>query len=97
MVEAIGKALSAVTSGDARGFFDHCGYPMAQTDSLIRLLMAVKLLAGKTLSGRREHSLRKATSSPFVKPGETSFVCPTGDDLLVGGLQRGDDRDLTGV
>ena len=29
LVEAIGKALSAVTSGDARGFFEHCGYPMA--------------------------------------------------------------------
>jgi transposase len=28
LVEAIGKALSAVTSGDARGFFEHCGYPM---------------------------------------------------------------------
>ena len=29
LVEAIGKALCAVTSGDARGFFEHCGYPMA--------------------------------------------------------------------
>jgi transposase len=26
LVEAIGSALSAVTSGDARGFFEHCGY-----------------------------------------------------------------------
>jgi transposase len=28
LVEAIGKALSAVTSRDARGFFEHCGYRM---------------------------------------------------------------------
>ena len=28
LVEAIGSALSAVTSGDARGFFEHCGYRM---------------------------------------------------------------------
>ena len=29
LVEAIGSALSAVTSRDARGFFEHCGYPMS--------------------------------------------------------------------
>jgi transposase len=28
LVEAIGSALSAVTSEDARGFFEHCGYRM---------------------------------------------------------------------
>ena len=28
LVEAIGSALSAVTSSDARGFFEHCGYRM---------------------------------------------------------------------
>jgi transposase len=28
LVEAIGSALSAVTSGDARAFFEHCGYRM---------------------------------------------------------------------
>jgi transposase len=28
LIEAIGKALSAVTSRDARGFFEHCGYRM---------------------------------------------------------------------
>jgi transposase len=28
LVEAIGSALSAVTSRDARGFFEHCGYRM---------------------------------------------------------------------
>jgi transposase len=28
LVEAIGWALSAVTSADARGFFEHCGYRM---------------------------------------------------------------------
>ncbi len=28
LVEAIGWALCAVTSGDARGFFEHCGYRM---------------------------------------------------------------------
>ena len=26
LVEAIGSALSAVSSKDARGFFEHCGY-----------------------------------------------------------------------
>ena len=26
LVEAIGKALDAVSAGDARGFFEHCGY-----------------------------------------------------------------------
>ena len=26
LIEAIGQALSAVTVGDTRGFFDHCGY-----------------------------------------------------------------------
>ena len=29
LVEAIGWALSAVTSGDARAFFEHCGYRMS--------------------------------------------------------------------
>jgi transposase len=28
LIEAIGRALSAVTSSDARGFFEHCGYRM---------------------------------------------------------------------
>jgi transposase len=28
LVEAIGSALSAITSADARGFFEHCGYRM---------------------------------------------------------------------
>jgi transposase len=28
LVEAIGKALSAVTTEDVRGFFEHCGYRM---------------------------------------------------------------------
>jgi transposase len=28
LVEAIGSALSAVSSKDARGFFEHCGYRM---------------------------------------------------------------------
>ena len=26
LIEAMGKALGAVTEGDARGFFGHCGY-----------------------------------------------------------------------
>jgi transposase len=26
LVEAMGKALDAITSRDARGFFEHCGY-----------------------------------------------------------------------
>ncbi len=29
LVEAIGSALSAVSSKDARGFFEHCGYRMS--------------------------------------------------------------------
>ena len=29
LLEAIGWALCAVTSGDARGFFEHCGYRMS--------------------------------------------------------------------
>jgi transposase len=29
LVEAIGSALSAVTSGDACAFFEHCGYRMS--------------------------------------------------------------------
>jgi len=28
LAEAIGSALSAVNSGDARSFFEHCGYRM---------------------------------------------------------------------
>jgi transposase len=28
LVEAIGRALDAVTSQDARGFFEHCGYSL---------------------------------------------------------------------
>jgi transposase len=28
LVEAIGRALDAVSGRDARGFFDHCGYPL---------------------------------------------------------------------
>lgn len=27
LVGAIGRALSAATDQDAKGFFDHCGYP----------------------------------------------------------------------
>ena len=31
LVEAMGRALSAVSGHDARSFFDHCGYrPLAQ-------------------------------------------------------------------
>jgi transposase len=26
LIEAMGRALSAVSAGDARGFFGHCGY-----------------------------------------------------------------------
>jgi hypothetical protein len=29
LVEAIGSALSAITSKDARNFFEHCGYRMS--------------------------------------------------------------------
>jgi transposase len=29
LVEAIGSALSAITSRDARNFFEHCGYRMS--------------------------------------------------------------------
>ncbi len=29
LVEAIGRALRAVTAADARGWFTHCGYPIA--------------------------------------------------------------------
>jgi transposase len=37
LIEAVGQALDAVTSRDARGFFEHCGYrSMAQ--SLCQLL-----------------------------------------------------------
>jgi transposase len=33
LVEAIGRALSAVTPEDAKGFFGHCGYPLAAQPS----------------------------------------------------------------
>jgi len=33
LVEAIGRALSTVTAEDARGFFGHCGYPLAAQPS----------------------------------------------------------------
>ena len=33
LVEAIGRALSAVTAEDARGFFGHCGYPLGAQSS----------------------------------------------------------------
>jgi len=26
LIEAMGRALDAVTASDARGFFEHCGY-----------------------------------------------------------------------
>ena len=26
LIEAMGKALDAITSRDTRGFFEHCGY-----------------------------------------------------------------------
>ncbi|MCA1738266.1 MAG: transposase, partial [Actinobacteria bacterium] len=29
LIEALGKALAAITSEDARGFFEHCGYRIA--------------------------------------------------------------------
>ena len=28
LIEALGKAISAVTAKEARGFFEHCGYGM---------------------------------------------------------------------
>ena len=34
LVEATGGALSAVSEGDAGGFFEHCGYRMPQVHSL---------------------------------------------------------------
>jgi hypothetical protein len=34
LVEATGGALSAVSEGDARGFFNHCGYGTPQVLSL---------------------------------------------------------------
>ena len=34
LVEAIGRALGAVTARDARGFFDHCGYRLASQSPL---------------------------------------------------------------
>lgn len=33
LVEAIGRALSAVTDQDARGYFGHCGYPLGAQPS----------------------------------------------------------------
>jgi hypothetical protein len=33
LVEVIGRALSAVTPEDAKGFFGHCGYPLAAQPS----------------------------------------------------------------
>ena len=33
LVEAIGRALSAVTDQDAKGFFGHCGYPLGAQPS----------------------------------------------------------------
>ncbi len=33
LVEAIGRALSAITAQDARGFFGHCGYPIVDQPS----------------------------------------------------------------
>ncbi len=33
LVEAIGRALSAVTAEDAAGYFGHCGYPLAAQPS----------------------------------------------------------------
>ncbi len=31
LVGAIGRALDAITAGDARGWFDHCGYASTQS------------------------------------------------------------------
>ncbi len=31
MIEAIGRALDAITSEDARGWFAHCGYAKDQS------------------------------------------------------------------
>ena len=33
LVEAIGRALSAITARDAAGYFGHCGYPLAAQPS----------------------------------------------------------------
>lgn len=33
LVEAIGRALSAVTADDTRGYFSHCGYPLGAQPS----------------------------------------------------------------
>jgi transposase len=37
LVEAIGRALDAVTGRDARGFFEHCGYRLPSQSLLQRL------------------------------------------------------------
>lgn len=33
LVEAIGRALSAITARDASGYFGHCGYPLTDQPS----------------------------------------------------------------
>lgn len=33
LVEAIGRALSAITVEDAAGYFGHCGYPLGAQPS----------------------------------------------------------------
>ena len=37
LVEAIGRALDAVTGRDVRGFFEHCGYRLPSQSLLQRL------------------------------------------------------------
>jgi hypothetical protein len=35
LVEAMGKALDAITARDARGFFEHCGYRAPVTTIIV--------------------------------------------------------------
>jgi transposase len=46
LIEAIGVALSAVTAEDARGFFEHAGYPVRQSSPTVIRPLSERLQRG---------------------------------------------------
>ena len=54
LVDALGEAISAITAGDARGFFEHCGY-LTLVRSSWRMSQVSRGVAGTTFRGREGH------------------------------------------
>src|SRR3712207_5867990 len=80
LVEAIGSALSAVTSRDARGFFEHCGYRNAGSIIMVNAVRALMLLSALSLLLIRLLLLLAAFAHPLSVLGGNSLLDPLGQE-----------------